>query len=76
MEATPVKNVYIGTPVTDGDGGNWLVFQYTTDDKDPWKWPKVMKCNGHFYKWMSWNSDKNTVNYKECRESELAYPVK
>jgi len=76
MKATPVKDAYDGTPVKAYDGTNWLIFHYTDADKDPWKWPKIMTCDGRFYRWMSWDSDKNTINYKECRQSEIAYAYK
>jgi len=76
MKAIPVKDAYDGTPVKAYDGTNWFIFNYTDEDKDPWKWPKIMTCDDRFYRWMSWNSDKHTVNYKECRQSEIAYAYK
>jgi hypothetical protein len=70
--ATEVKNVLI--PIASPDG--WLVFKYSIDDKEPWKWPKVLKYQKKFYNWMSWNSDSFTVNYKEISENLLATIVK
>lgn len=63
--------------IKDYSGVNWLVFKYSPDDKkQPWKWPKVLRCDGVFYKWMSYNSDSYTVNYMECKEKDLAWVVK
>jgi hypothetical protein len=76
MKATPLKDSYDGTPVKDYDGMNWMIFQYTDVDRDPWKWPKFMECDGRFYRWMSFDSDKNTINYKECKLSDISKPVK
>jgi len=71
--ATEVKDVLvpINNP-TDQSGRRWLVFKYGEEDKDPWKWPKVLKYQDRFYVWMSWNSDNYNVNYKEIGENELA----
>ena len=76
MKATPVIDAYDGTPVKSYDGTNWLILHYTEKDKDPWKFPKIMTCDGRFYRWMSWNSDNHTINYKECRQSEIVYAYK
>jgi hypothetical protein len=76
-QATEVKNVLI--PIfnpTDDNGRKWLTFKYGEADKDPWKWPKVIKYQDKLYVWMSWNSDDYRVNYKEIKESELATIVK
>ena len=77
MKATPVKDAYDATPVIkDYDGTFWLVLHYTDEDKDPWKFPKILECNKLFYRWMSWDSDKHTINYKECKANEIAYAYK
>ena len=67
--------------IKDYDGVNWLQFKYSPDaKKQPWKWPKVLRCDGKsdgkLYKWMSYNSDNYTVNYRECQEKDLAWVVK
>jgi hypothetical protein len=75
--ATEVKDVFV--PIdnpTDQNGRNWLVFKYGEADKDPWKWPKVIKYQDRFYMWMSWNSDNFHVNYNEISENDLATIVR
>ena len=76
MKAIPIKDSYDGTPVKAYDGTNWLIFHYTDVDHDPWKWAKFMECDGRVYRWMSWNSDRKIISYKECNRSEIAKPVK
>jgi len=79
-EATEVKDVMIpASNILDEDGFKWLTFNYSDggpDDKDPWRWPKVIKYQGQLYAWMSWNSDRMKINYKEINENELATIVK
>jgi hypothetical protein len=75
--ATEVPNVLI--PIdnpTDSTGRQWLIFKYGEADKDPWKWPKVVEYQGQKYRWMSWNSDNYSVNYKQVSDNELAKVVK
>jgi len=75
--ATEVKDVFV--PIndpTDSNGVRWLVFTYGESDKDPWKWPKVLKYQSRLYYWMSWNSDNFHVNYKEISENDLATIVR
>ena len=76
-QATEVKDVMvpINNPVDDS-GKSWLIFKYTDQDKDPWKWPRVIKYQDRLYVWMSWNSDDFRVNYKEINENELATIVR
>jgi len=75
--ATPVENVMIPLDnPTDSNGVRWLIFRYTSDDKDPWKWARVIKFQDRLYAWMSWNSDNYRVNYKEISESQLATIVR
>jgi len=77
MKAIPIKDAYDGVPVRAYDGTNWLIFHYNDEDRDPWKWAKFMESeDGRVYCWMSWDSDKHTVNYKECNRSEIIRPVK
>jgi hypothetical protein len=76
ITATPVKDAYLPTVVISADKSQWLVFHYTDEDKDPWKWPKVMECGVRYFRWMSWDSDRRVVNYKECKPSEIAYAYK
>jgi hypothetical protein len=64
--------LYYSQPLNDP---SWLVFSYGAEDI-PYKWPKVIKYDGKFFKWMSYNSDNFHVNYKECAEKEIAFPVK
>ena len=75
-KATPIENAYDGCVVQSQDGARWLIFRYNDEDKDPWKWAKFFECDGRVYRWMSWNSDNNTINYKECRREEIAKPVR
>lgn len=75
--ATEVKDVLI--PIdnpADDIGKLWLIFTYGEADKDPWKWPKVIKYQDRLYVWMSWNSDNYRINYKEIKESDLATIVR
>ena len=75
--ATEVKDVLV--PIDnpkDSTGRKWLIFKYGDSDKDPWKWPKVIKYQDRLYVWMSWNSDDFRVNYKEINENELATIVR
>ena len=75
--ATEVKDVLI--PIdnpADDIGKLWLIFRYGEADKDPWKWPKVIKYQDRLYVWMSWNSDNYRINYKEIKESDLATIVR
>ena len=74
-EAMPVAGAMIPVDMKWDGSRNWLIFPYEYEDK-PWKWPKAIKYDGRFFIWMSWNSDNMRVNYKECLESELAFPVK
>ena len=78
MEAVAVRDVYIPCEEIrkDDDGTNWLKFFYTDDDKDPWKWPKVLKYDGMFFKWMSYNSDYNHIFYKQIDVNQIATIVK
>lgn len=78
MNATPVNDVYVPLYCERAKGHDrrWLVFKYGEADKNPWNWPKVMKYQDRLYVWMSWDSDKFHVNYKEITESELATVVK
>jgi hypothetical protein len=72
-----VKDVMVPQGIIkDCNNVNWLQFQYHEDGKQPWKWPKVLRCDGKLYKWMSYNSDNFTVNYRQCEEKELAWVVK
>ena len=66
--ATEVKDVLV--PINESNG--WLIFRYGSDDKDPCKWPKVLKYRDRYYKWMSWNSDSYHVNYKQINQNDLA----
>ena len=75
--ATPIQNAMIPNKVsTDSNGYDWLQFKYTDDDKDPWRWPKAVTYKNKTFMWMSWNSDRFTVNYKEINPNELAFPTK
>ena len=73
MEIKEVKNAYVPNYVKDFDGVSWMQFSYSDADKDPWKWTKLLECNGKYYKWMSFNSDNNTINYKEIPKSQIAF---
>lgn len=77
MNATPIKDSMVPIQViTDkNDGKQWLVFSYDLDDR-PWKWPKAIRYDGRVFVWMSWDSDKVKVYYKETSVNEIAYPVK
>lgn len=76
--ATEVKDVLVPIRhIEDASGGrSWLIFRYGESDKDPWKWPRVIKYQDRLYIWMSWNSDDYRVNYKEINENELATIVR
>jgi hypothetical protein len=75
--AKPVNNLLVPSyETTDDANRTWLIFKYDENDKDPWKWPKVLKYRNRFFYWMSWNSDNHTINYKEIDESEIASIVK
>jgi len=69
MEAVAVRDVYIPCEEIrkDDDGTNWLKFFYTDDDKDPWKWPKVLKYDGMFFKWLLfWETNFVTLGCAIC----------
>lgn len=73
MEITEVKNAYVPNYVQEFNGVSWMQFSYGANDKDPWKWPKLLMCDGKYYAWMSWNSDNNTISYKEIDKSLIAF---
>jgi hypothetical protein len=76
-KAIEVKDVLV--PIDnpkDSRGHLWLIFKYGESDKDPWKWPKVLKYQDKLYHWISWNSDNNSVNYKSISAKELATIVR
>jgi hypothetical protein len=49
---------------------NWLVFDYGEDN--PWQYPSILSYKGNCYKRTGWNSDKNTVHYKEINQDEIS----
>ena len=73
-KAKPIKDVYVPyqTPVC--DGVTWLYFRYTEDDREPWRWPKVLTYQGMTFAWSAFNSDDMYVCYKQISEYDLARP--
>jgi len=70
--AVAVDDVMIPWLEREFEGVTWLKFRYGHDDKDPWKWPKVVTYGGKVFKWMSFNSDLMDVHYKETTKESLA----
>ena len=74
-EAEVIKKVMVpNVVVTDNNGFDWLEFSYLPEER-AWKFPKVLKFNGKFFIWKSYNSDRLTVNYKEGSENDFATVV-
>ena len=77
---TPIK-IDEKTPLrksANTDGQVWYVFTYAADDEvPPYKWAKYISNGTVVLKWMSWNSDRMEVNYKQIPElPDTFYPVK
>ena len=73
MELTAPKGIYLPDYVTVYEGITWLRFSYSLDDKvAPYRWPKLLTFQNRYFKWMSYNSDSCTINYKEVNVDDLA----
>ena len=56
------------------EGRMWMIFKYESNEipYDEKFYPKIISDKGKMFKWMSWDSDKKLVRYKEILPSEYA----
>lgn len=69
-KVTEVKSLCPDALWTDPSGVKWLTFRYSVDDQTYFmgdKYPTIIDYDGLTWHYMSWDSDRRIVRYKESR---------
>jgi hypothetical protein len=73
MIATPVPNAIVPGVIDTIDGIQWFMIYNGGTFEEFKALPNVVKMDGKYFVKMSWNSDSNTVSYRETPENKIAF---